>query len=252
MQYLIFSDSKILVIRTNDIYILPTAKTLEPIAKYIKEQYRTDKNIVASVADLHKIKIDEFALLPIRQALNHFEWDVSNLIAYHQQLLTYYLTHKYCGSCGTKTIMQQKNKFVFCNSCQCEIYPHIAPCIIVRIKRDDKILMARGVNFPIGAWGLIAGFVEIGETLEQAVEREVMEEVGISINNIKYWGSQQWPFPSGSIMVGFTADYSSGELKLDPVEIEAAGFFDRNNIPGKPSTNFSIASKMINQFIDAG
>ncbi|MFN7095477.1 MAG: NAD(+) diphosphatase, partial [Burkholderiales bacterium] len=185
----------------------------------------------------------------LRQALNHFEEFTVSQVVYYQQLAHYYTTHKFCGICGRLTQRGRKNKFVMCHSCNTEIYPHIAPSVIVRIHKDDSILMARGVNFPVGVWGLIAGFVEIGESLEQAVKREVKEEVGIEVTNIRYWGSQPWPFPNNSLMMGFTADYVSGTITPQVEEIGAAGFYSRDNLPGMPSISYSIASKMITDYL---
>ena len=123
--------------------------------------------------------------------------------------------------------------------------------MIVRIERENTILMARGINFVPGAWGLIAGFVEIGESLEECVKREVKEEVGIEVSDIHYWGSQPWPFPNNSLMIGFTAKYSGGELILDKSEIEAAGFYPAHALPGKPSVSSSIAGQMVEEFVTA-
>ncbi len=189
--------------------------------------------------------------ISFRQALNHFDETIIYKLVYYQQLSHYYNTHKFCGTCGSLTVRQNQNKFTFCNPCNKEIYPHIAPCVIARIHKGNQILMARGVNFPPGSWGLIAGFVEIGESLEEAIKREAMEEVGIEIDNIKYWGSQAWPFPDNTLMVAFTANYKSGELKPDKLEIEDARFCSKNNTPGRPSSQFSIASKMINDFLNS-
>jgi NAD+ diphosphatase len=108
--------------------------------------------------------------------------------------------------------------------------------------------MARSPHFIPGAYGLIAGFIEVGESIEEAVHREVKEEVSINIKNLRYFGSQPWPFPD-SLMIGFIADYASGEINIDHEEIEAAGWYKFDNLPGRPSTRISIASQLIEHFV---
>jgi NAD+ diphosphatase len=186
----------------------------------------------------------------IRQALCYFSEDECQKIIYYLQLTHYYSGHKFCGICGHALIKNVPSKFMICLQCHHEAYPKLAPCIIVRITHGDKILLARGAQFPAGMWALIAGFVELGESLEEALHREVMEEVGIKVENIRYWGSQSWPIPTSSLMIGFTAEYKSGDLKIDNNEIVEAGFFTKETIPGIPPTQFSIAGRMIEEFIN--
>ena len=132
------------------------------------------------------------------------------------------------------------------------MYPRLAPAIIVRVQRETEngreILLARGPNYPEGWYSVLAGFVEPGENLETCVAREVYEEVGIRIKNIRYFGSQPWPFPH-SLMLGFTADYVSGELTLQEEEIEDAKWFRSDNMPRLPS-RMSISRHLIDNFLE--
>ena len=120
--------------------------------------------------------------------------------------------------------------------------------MIVLIHQDDHLLMARSAHFPPGVYGLIAGFVEAGESIEEAVHREVKEEVGLTIKSLVYCGSQPWPFPD-SLMMAFTADYEAGEITMDQVEIEDAGWYKYDKLPGLPSMALSIAMKLIDDFV---
>lgn len=156
--------------------------------------------------------------------------------------------HQFCGHCGGKTVARTTLFERVCSACLLSFFPRISPSIIVRITRGDEILMARGHEFTPGAYGLIAGFIEAGETIEEALHREVKEEVGIQIKNVNYYGSQAWPFPD-SLVIAFTAEYESGELVVDSTELEVAGWYRYDNLPGKPSTSISIARQLIDDFV---
>ncbi len=179
-------------------------------------------------------------------------WNVLPPAFYHlagkaSELLYWDSNTRYCGVCGgpmkrTTTISKQ------CTHCGKEVWPQVSPAIIVRIRRDDKILLVHAKNFRRKEmFGLVAGFVETGETLEDCVKREVKEEVGLTITNIQYFGSQAWPYPCG-IMIGFTADYVSGELHLQEEELSRAGWFDREHMPQIPD-KMSIARQLIDNYI---
>jgi NAD+ diphosphatase len=157
-------------------------------------------------------------------------------------------THQFCGQCGKPTEAKIGTFERICNHCGISHYPRISPSIIVLVKKEDKIVMSRSLHFPSGAYGLIAGFVEVGETIEDAVHREVKEEVGLAIQNLHYFGSQSWPFPD-ALMIAFTADYLSGEIMIDQQELESAGWYRYDNLPGYPSSSISIARKLIDQFV---
>lgn len=250
---IIVYQHQILVELTNDKIELPKSESLEQLLVHLIPLHTSNSHYVATVGNDFTLSqhSDKVIFLGLRQALQHFNLELIKEIVYYQQLNDYFLTHRFCGKCGNQTIRRNLNKFVYCPNCEHENYPHIAPCTIVRIHRDDTILMARGINFPPNAWGLVAGFIEIGESLEEGAKREVKEEVGIEIDNLKYWGSQPWPFPSNSLMIGFTADYKSGEIVLQEDEIEAAGFYTADKLPGRPSTTFSIANRMIQEFVSS-
>ncbi len=132
------------------------------------------------------------------------------------------------GTCGTRTLSSQTERAKICPSCHYVTYPRISPAIIVLVKKDDTILLVRGKRAPAGRFSLVAGFVEPGETIERAVQREVKEEAGIEIHDIRYLASEPWPFPN-SLMIGFVADYTRGTLTPDGVEIESAGWFTRDS-----------------------
>ena len=130
-----------------------------------------------------------------------------------------------------------------CPSCSLLVYPRISPAVMVLIRRGDDFLLARGPHFQPGVFSALAGFVEAGETLEQCAVREVREEVGLEISNLRYFRSQPWPFPD-SLMVAFFAEYAGGEICRDPVELEAADWFPRTALPPLPAPE-SLAYHLI-------
>lgn len=142
-------------------------------------------------------------------------------------------THKFCGQCGQPMTLVDWELATQCEPCRHRCYPRISPVVIVAIRRGNQILLAQNKRSASGLYSVLAGFVESGETLEQAVHREVFEEVGIKVKNLKYFDSQPWPFPH-SLMVGFLAEYESGELNLCDDEIEAADWYTIDTMPNTP------------------
>ena len=160
----------------------------------------------------------------------------------------WYISHRFCGRCGVKTVLDEKDMMLKCPSCGQVHYPRIAPAIIVAVRKDDKLLMAQHSYHENIRYALVAGFVEPGESIEEAVHREVAEEIGIKIKNLKYQKSQSWPFPN-SLMLAFTAEYDSGEIKVDEDEIVNAKWFGKDEIV-RYDSDISISDWLIQSFID--
>lgn len=173
--------------------------------------------------------------------LDEVTWTLAGRAA---QLVDWQRTHRFCGQCATSTEPSPGERARRCPRCGLVAFPRLAPAVITLIEREDgRALLARNATFPAGLFSLLAGFVEPGETLEQAVERETLEEVGVTVGDVSYWGSQPWPFPH-SLMVGFRARYAGGDLVLQEEEIAEAGWFAPDDLPGVPPT-MSIAGRMI-------
>ncbi|MCA9934852.1 MAG: NAD(+) diphosphatase [Ardenticatenaceae bacterium] len=158
---------------------------------------------------------------------------------------------QFCGQCGGRTENQTHERAKKCPQCGRTIYPRISPAVIMAVEKSEpdgnKLLLARSHRHPPGLYSVLAGFVEPGETLETAVAREVREETSVEIKNIRYFGSQPWPFPD-SLMVAFTAEYAGGEIVLEEAEMEDAGWYTPDNLPQIPPS-ISIASRLINWFV---
>ena len=160
----------------------------------------------------------------------------------------WYISHRFCGKCGTPTQLDEKDMMLKCPNCGQNHYPRIAPAIIVAIRKGDELLMAKHSYHDNIRYALIAGFVEPGEGIEEAVHREVLEEVGIKIKNLQYQRSQSWPFPN-SLMLGFTAEYESGDIKVDGDEIVKALWFKKDEII-RYESDISISDWLVQDFID--
>lgn len=165
------------------------------------------------------------------------------------QLVEWQRTHRYCGRCATPTELMSGERALRCPSCGLTAFPRLAPAVIVLVERkeDRQVLLARNVNFPRRMFSCLAGFVEPGETLEAAVRREVAEEVGVELGEVRYWGSQPWPFPH-SLMIGFTAEWRSGDISCQADEIAEAAWFGVDALPDLPS-GISIARRLIDAWV---
>ncbi|HAP76260.1 MAG TPA: NAD(+) diphosphatase [Acidimicrobiaceae bacterium] len=176
------------------------------------------------------------------------EWVVAGRAV---QLVEWGRTHRFCGRCGTPTESQQHERAMKCPSCGLLAFPRLAPAMITLVTRgegdEQEALLARGVQFRIPMYSTLAGFVEPGESLEGAVIREVKEEVGINVRNVRYFGSQPWPFPH-SLMVGFIAEWESGDIVCDPTEIVDAQWFRRDDLPPIPPP-ISISRRLIDHWL---
>jgi NAD+ diphosphatase len=164
------------------------------------------------------------------------------------QIMDFDRTTQFCGRCGAKTRQLRTERAKFCSDCNLITYPRLSPAIIVLIEKEDRILLASSPHFPTGLHSVLAGFVEPGENLEQAVHREVFEEVGITVKNIRYFGSEPWPFPH-SLMAGFVAEYAGGDITIDNREILSAGWFTRDTLPLIPSP-LSISRALIDSWVE--
>ena len=163
------------------------------------------------------------------------------------QILHHTREHIYCSKCGTPMEDRPKELARFCPSCGFISFPRVSPAVIMSVVREDHILLGRGAHFAKGMYSTLAGFVEAGETLEEAVSREVHEETGIAVGQVNYVTSQPWPFPH-SVMIGYAADYRGGEIKIDHTELEDARWFHYQNLPKLPS-RITIARLLIDNFI---
>ncbi|GBG55796.1 NADH pyrophosphatase [Sporomusaceae bacterium FL31] len=190
-----------------------------------------------------------FSFIKLKQLSEHMaeEYFAMAFRAYH--ILNWLKSNQYCGCCsGSMQIVQEPQEIaVKCQLCGHIVYPRISPAIIVAVFKDNEILLAHSSRFPPGRYSVIAGFVEPGETIENCVCRELHEEVGITVDNIQYFGNQPWPFPD-SLMIAFTARYVSGEITIDNHEIVAAGWFTADALPDIPDKG-TISRQLIDCFI---
>ncbi len=190
---------------------------------------------------------DEWEMIGLRASYDSISLQEYRAAGKAYQILYWDEHSRFCPVCGTR--MEQKADIIKkCPACGNEMFPPVSTAIIVLIRRGkDEILLVRAKNFRGTFHGLVAGFLETGETLEECVRREVLEETGLKIKNIRYFDSQTWPYPSG-LMVGFTADYDSGEIKLQEDELTAGAFFHRDNLPELPR-KLSIARRLIDNWL---
>jgi NAD+ diphosphatase len=155
--------------------------------------------------------------------------------------------HQFCGRCGAKTVLSSDELCCLCTQCAATYFPRISPCVIGLVSRGDELLLAAHQRHKPGRYSLLAGFIEAGETAEEAFAREVLEEVGVRIGQVCYVASQPWPYPS-QLMLGFFAEYLDGDITLDTREIQHAAWFHPSELPDIPSS-VSIAGKLIRTFL---
>jgi NAD+ diphosphatase len=179
-------------------------------------------------------------LRPLYAAL---EEDIFLLAGKALQIVNWDRTHQYCGACGQRTETLPDERAKKCPACGLTSFPRLSPAVIMGVVKDNEILLTHNASFQGNRYSIIAGFVEPGETLEECVKREIREEVGLEVKNVRYFGSQPWPFPD-SLMIGFTAGWESGEIAVDGREISDAGWYDARNLPEIPS-GVSIAREII-------
>lgn len=186
----------------------------------------------------------------LRQMLATMTPEEFRLAARERELEEWRNINRFCGKCASPMEVHANpaERALVCPRCGYVAYPKLSPAVIVLVTKGDKILLQRNTHYKLRNWTLVAGFVDAGENFEEAVRREVFEEASIEIKNLRYFGSQTWPFPS-NIMVAFRAEYASGELAPDGEEVVESGWFDRDHLPEIPLKG-SIARAMIDDWLE--
>ena len=243
MKYFVFCQSDLVLEKVGDTYQIPTEEPTErkPWTTVMDidghKAYRIDQPLTGS---------DRYEMCPLRQSYYKLLHEDYLTAGKCHELLYWDMNTRFCGVCGAPMRMDTDISKK-CTQCGKEIWPQLATAVIVLVHRDDKVLLVHARNFRTAFYGLVAGFVETGETLEEAVHREVREETGIEITNLRYFGSQPWPYPCG-LMVGFNADYVSGEIQLQQSELSEGAWYDKDHLPTIPE-KLSIARKLIDDWL---
>ena len=205
------------------------------------------KQVRAFALEQPVAETDEWVMIGLRASYDYISPDEYRSAGKAFQILYWDEHSHFCPVCGT-AMEHQTPIMKKCPNCGNEMYPPVSTAIIVLIRKGDEILLVHARNFRGTFYGLVAGFLEAGETLEECVEREVFEETGLKVKNITYFSNQPWPYPSG-LMVGFIADYESGEIKLQEDELTAAAFYSKDNLPEIPR-KLSIARRLIDWWME--
>jgi len=192
---------------------------------------------------------DGFRFRPLRSLFDGISYAFFAVAARALEIVEWDGFHRYCGRCGTATTLRQGERARECPACGNLSYPRISPAVIMAVVRDRRILLARAARFPAGLRSVLAGYVEPGETLEECVHREVREETGIEITNLRYFASQPWPFPH-SLMIAFTAEHARGEIAVDGVEIMEAGWYGPDQLPSQIPGPMTVARHLIDWFCE--
>jgi NAD+ diphosphatase len=246
-----FQDDRLLV------YLEPKGHLLPQLADFGDLDLPfTDPHYLGHLDDVHCFAIDlqtdappkDMALMGLRELYADFSEGIFQLAGRAFQIVNWDRTHHFCGRCGAKSNYHRSDRARQCPDCGLLSFPRVSPAVITLIHKGDEFLLARNARFPTGRYSIIAGFVEAGETLEEAVAREIKEEVGVDVTQITYQSSQPWPFPH-SLMVGFTAAWSGGEICIDNEEIVEAGWFSAKHLPPSLPDGISISRTLIDTFL---
>lgn len=244
MRYFVFCQSDLVLEKTTDGYHIPTEPPTE------LKPWTTVMNVDGEKAyriDLPLLGNENYEMCGLRQSYYKLSEEEYLKAGKCHELLYWDQNTKYCGVCGGlmkfHTDISKR-----CEHCGKEVWPQLATAVIVLVRKGDEVLLVHANNFRTDFYGLVAGFVETGETLEEAVHREVMEETGLHIKNLKYFASQPWPYPCG-LMVGFTADYDGGKIHLQRSELSKGAWFDKDHLPHIPE-KLSIARHLIDDWLE--
>ena len=211
--------------------------------------YLNDKPCyILEIAEDSKLDND-LILTPLRNLLGRIPDSLFTICSRSLQLSEWRRNNQFCGVCGTKMKMHETERAMFCECNNVLVYPRISPCVIVLVTRGEELLLAHNKNFPGTFYSTLAGFIEAGESAESAIHREIFEEVKVRVQNIKYFGSQSWPFPS-QLMLGYHAEYLEGEITPDGVEIDLADWFHYKDLPNVPTANISISGQLIESYLE--
>lgn len=244
MRYFVFCQSDLVLEKTTDGYRIPTEPPTE------LKPWTTVMNVDGEKTyriDLPLLGNENYEMCGLRQSYYKLSEEEYLKAGKCHELLYWDQNTKYCGVCGGlmkfHTDISKR-----CEHCGKEVWPQLATAVIVLVRKGDEVLLVHANNFRTDFYGLVAGFVETGETLEEAVHREVMEETGLHIKNLKYFASQPWPYPCG-LMVGFTADYDGGKIHLQRSELSKGAWFDKDHLPHIPE-KLSIARHLIDDWLE--
>lgn len=248
--WFVFRGNRLLVRLNDHRAFLPSNDDLDHLTvSLLRQQFldTLDSTLCyAAEVDGESESPDGWSFQGLRRLYGRIDDELFGIAGRAVQIVDWDRTHQFCGRCGAKTGDHPRDRAKECAKCGLISYPRISPAIIVLVRKDDRLLLARAHRHPPGFYSVLAGFVEPGETLEEAVAREIHEEVGLTVKNIQYFGSQPWPFPN-SLMVAFICDYVEGEIVLEKEELDDAGWFASNDLPPIPP-KISIARKLIDWF----
>jgi len=250
--WFVFSGYRLLVRFSGDAAAIPTTRELDGLGVDISRslylgRFR-DRACYAAAGELRRGNSPEGSFRELRSLYGFLQAEFYELALLGEHLVEWDRVYQFCSACGGRLKSRADIRAKECGACGRMEFPRISPAIIVLVERGDTLLLARSPRFVEPFYSVPAGFVEPGESLEEAVQREILEETGIRVKNVAYFGSQPWPFPD-SLMVGFTAEYESGEIKVDGEEIVEAGWYKADNLPRIPG-KLSIARKLIDRFVD--
>jgi NAD+ diphosphatase len=251
--WFIFQKNKILIDCSNGVCLIPEDDTLEACGftptHHLYLGSLGDRNCYAAEWSNDTPILEPYAWMDLRALLDTISEEIFWIAGLANQLLDWDRSHRFCGHCSHPTADKTDERAKQCPACGLIIYPRLSPAIIVAVVKGDRLLLARNRRFRGSFYSVLAGFVEPGETLEACVRREVREEVGLEVDNIRYFGSQPWPFPN-SLMMGFVADYGKGEIRVDGAELLEADWFTAQSLPQVPS-RISIARQLIDWFVNS-
>ncbi len=246
---LFFTEAGIIIEQTSQIPYLPLLNTVEQLAFNIEASHLDKETLIVkgtTPLSANKLSSLGYQVCPLRAFLNQAISMQSKILrAYHW--LNWDSHTRFCGRCGTpiKSVFNVLEKR--CEKCDITLFPKASPAVMVLLHREQELLLARSPHFQPGVYSAVAGFVEIGESAEDAAAREVNEELGLKVTDLQYFSSQTWPFPD-SFMVAFTSNAPEGNLIIDPIEIEDARWFSIKDLPALPSSA-SISRRLIDSVV---
>lgn len=246
--YYVVADEKFLCTDKGALALLNEAELIRLSIDYqVKHKFKNHVGDQVYVISATPQQLAGFQWSGLRNLLDQLSEDEFQIAGRALQILRWHFDHQFCGRCGKPTVQHLDDFAKTCTACKIDFYPRLSPCIITLVTRGDECLLAWHTRSKDEKYSCLAGFIEMGESPEQTLEREVMEEVGLTVNNIRYIASQAWPFP-GQLMLGYFADYAGGDIVIDQQEIKVANWYHYDQLPKIPPAT-TISGRLINNFV---